>query len=74
MKISLNQQIEEIEAVSSNMKGYLGNKVSKKQMRPQDLQYRMDRLSAVDRTLRWLAENEKDIRDYLQAKKEGATG
>ncbi len=61
MKISLPQQIEEIEYEIGMRKQVYPRRVSAKKMRQSEATYHIERMEAVLKTLRWLEKNRPQI-------------
>lgn len=71
MKISLNQQIEEVERELQHRRSVYPRLVSSGKMRASVAEYHTARMQAVLKTLMWLANNEADIRADIHAKRGG---
>lgn len=65
MKISLAQQIEEIERELAQRAAVYPRLVAKRAMRQSVADYQIVRLAKVRDTLRWLQEHERTIRQRL---------
>lgn len=68
MKISLNQQIDEIERELAQRAEVYPRQVARGAMRPSVADFQIARLRAVKATLLWLRENEAEIRDHVAAR------
>ena len=67
VKISLNQQIDEVERELSQRANVYPRLVSKGGIRQSVADYQVARMEAVKRTLEWLRDNEEKIRANLEA-------
>lgn len=65
MKISLNQQIDEINRELGERKHVYPRLVSGGKLRESVAAYQVARLEAARTTLQWLAENETEIREIM---------
>lgn len=70
MKISLNQQIDEVSRELEQRDRVYPRQVASGAMRQSIADYQVARMSAVKTTLEWLRENETDVRAYVAAKAE----
>ncbi len=62
MKISLNQQIEEVALELSYRSTVYNNLIAKGKMTQSVADYRVERMKAALATLQWLQKNEKAVR------------
>ena len=70
MKISLNQQIDEVNRELAERKRVYSHLVASRKMRQSTADFQTERMLAVLATLEWLQENETDIRAAVAAIKE----
>lgn len=68
MKISLHQQIDEVERELKMREEVYPRQVSSGKLRQSIADYQIDRLKAVKVTLEWLRDNETDVRGFVVAK------
>ncbi|HSI41801.1 MAG TPA: hypothetical protein VLA00_14755 [Xanthobacteraceae bacterium] len=61
-RISLNQQIEEVQMELDKRRSVYPRLVSSKKLGASLAQYQMDRMEAVERTLLWLRRHERTFR------------
>jgi hypothetical protein len=71
VKISLAQQIEEVEAELGQRAGVYQRLVVAGKMRESVAEYKTNRMKAVRETLLWLADNEEAVRAFVAAKRRG---
>lgn len=64
MRISLNQQIEELDLELRMRRQVYGRQVAAGKMKQSEADYRIERLSAAMMTLMWLAKQEDEIRRF----------
>lgn len=66
-KISIDQQIEEVEREIKLREGVYPRQVTSGKMRQSVADFHIERMTAVLRTLQWLRENEEKIRAKAEA-------
>jgi hypothetical protein len=69
-RISLAQQIEELERERSLRVGVYRRAVSGGSMRLSVAEFHQERLAAAIETLRWLQANEADVRGFVAARRQ----
>jgi len=65
MKISLNEQIDEVRRELRMRPDVYSRQVATGKLRQSVAEYQMERMEAVLRTLEWLQDNEQRIKDVL---------
>ena len=68
MKISISQQIDEVDRELKMRADVYPRQVSSGKLRPSIADYQIKRLEAVKATLEWLRDNETDVRGFVIAK------
>lgn len=71
MKVSINQQIEEVELELKYRSEVYPRLVEARKKKKSAAEYQMQRMEAVLATLKWVKANEVEIRLWLDARKEG---
>lgn len=71
LRISINQQLEEVEHELKMRREVYPRRVSKGAMSKRDMDYRTARMEAVKKTLLWVQENETAFRAWVVEKARG---
>lgn len=72
MRVSLSQQIEEVDRELEQRARVYPHQIAKGAMRQSIADYHVARMQAVRATLAWLAENEAEIRSHVATKRQAA--